>query len=75
MAQQNLTPEEEALARRLYAEFFTMCPGKRNPSDINTPEKAQFLIMKGFEQIRLMQRARKAKYPFTRPDEVETDDE
>lgn len=66
---QTLTPEEEAEARALYDEFWQTYPTQRNPSDINTPEKASFLIQKGFERIRLMQRARKQAYDFTRPDE------
>ena len=36
-----------------------MYPKQLNPSDINMPEKATFLILKGFERISLMQRARK----------------
>jgi hypothetical protein len=66
---QSLTPEEEAEARALYEEFWVRYPMQKNPSDINTYEKATFLVMKGFEKIALMQRARKAAYPFTRPDD------
>lgn len=66
---QTLTPNEESEARDLYEEFRRLYPTQKNPSDINTPEKATFLILKGFERIALMQRARKQAYPFTRPDE------
>ena len=48
-----------------------MYPAQKNPSDINTPEKANFLILKGFERIRVMQQARKQAYEFTRPEEEE----
>jgi hypothetical protein len=65
---QTLTPQEESKARKLYDEFWRLHPDQLNPSDINTPEKATFLIMKGFERIALMQRARKQAYSFTRPE-------
>lgn len=68
---QTLTTTEENEARKLYEEFWRMYPTQKNPTDINTPQKANFLILKGFEKIRLMQRARKQKYDFTRPDEPE----
>jgi hypothetical protein len=61
-----LTPDEEAEARDLYEEFWKMYPKQSNPSDINTLEKANFLILKGFERVALMQRARKDGYSFTR---------
>ena len=74
MTAQTLTAAEEALARKLYQEFWQLYPQLKNPTDINTPEKASFLIMKGFENIRLMQRARKQAYDFTRPSEDDADD-
>jgi hypothetical protein len=67
---QTLSPQEESEARALYEEFWRMYPDQKNPSDINTPEKAAFLIVKGFERISIMQRARKQAYGFTRPDEA-----
>jgi hypothetical protein len=63
---QSLSLEEESEAEALYEEFWRMFPTQPNPSDINTPEKATFLVLKGFERISLMQRARKQKYRFTR---------
>ena len=66
---QSLSPEEVQAAQVLYEEFWAKYPNQKNPSDINTPEKASFLILKGFERIHLMQRARKQAYPFTRPDD------
>ena len=69
MAKQTLTESDQAEAKALYEEFWAMHPDIRNPSDINRVEKANFLILKGFEQIRLMQRARKQAYDFTRPEE------
>lgn len=65
-SKQSLTPDEEAEARALYEEFWNMHPGMKNPSDINKVEKADFLTLKGFEKIRLMQRARKQSYGFTK---------
>lgn len=66
---QCLDPNEETEAKALYEEFWKMYPKQLNPSDINTPEKATFLILKGFERISLMQRARKQGYAFTRLEE------
>lgn len=63
---QTLTSEEEAEARKLYEEFWKLYPNQQNPSDINTAEKANFLMLKGFESISLMQRARKQAYDFTK---------
>jgi hypothetical protein len=71
---QSLTPEQEEEAKALYQEFWRLYPHLRNPTDINMPEKAHFLIIKGFERIRLMQQARKQKYLFTRPDEDDPDE-
>ncbi len=71
---QTLSPEEEAEARALYEEFWARYPNIKNPTDINKIEKANFFILKGFEKIRLMQRARKQAYEFTRPDEDDADE-
>lgn len=71
-----MTPAEDQEAKALYEEFWAI-PGNeliKNPSDINRVEKAHFLMLKGFERIRLMQRARKQARPYTRPDEVESED-
>jgi len=66
MAKRTLSSKDEKEARALYDEFWRMYPTQPNPSDINTPEKASFLILKGFQRISLMQRARKQRYPFTK---------
>ena len=71
---QSLTPEEEAEARTLYEEFWSMHPDIKNPTDINRIEKAYFLILKGFQKIRLMQKARKQAYDFTKPHEDDADE-
>lgn len=63
---QTLSEAQVELARALYEEFWSLYPTQKNPTDINTPQKASFLVMKGFENIRLMQRARKQRYDFTR---------
>ena len=67
MGNQTLSEADQAEAKALYEEFWEMHPDIKNPSDINRVEKANFLILKGFEKIRLMQRARKQAYDFTRP--------
>ena len=68
VTEQTLTAEEEALARSLYEEFWQQHPTLKNPTDINMVEKANFLVLKGFENIRLMQKARKQAYDFTKRD-------
>ncbi|PHQ34579.1 hypothetical protein [Rhodopirellula bahusiensis] len=73
MGSQSLSSEDEQRARELYEEFWALHPEIKNPSDINHPAKANFLIQKGFESIRLMQRARKQAYDFTRPHEADPD--
>ena len=65
----SLNTEEQVAAKALYDEFWRMHPNQKNPSDINTEEKAYFLMLKGFEKIRLMQKARKQAYSFTKPHE------
>jgi hypothetical protein len=66
MSKQTLTNKEVEEAKKLYEEFWSIYPNIKNPSDINSPEKANFLIKKGFESIKLMQRARKQAYNFTK---------
>ncbi len=66
MSKQTLSPKEEKKAKSLYAEFWKIYPKIKNPSDINSPEKATFMITKGFESIQLMQKARKQAYSFTK---------
>ena len=63
---QTLSAEDAEKAKALFVEFWKMFPTQSNPTDINTSEKAQFLILKGFESIRLMQAARKQGYDFTK---------
>jgi hypothetical protein len=70
----SLTPEQEAEARALFAEFFATHPSLRNPTDINHRDKAFFMFVKGWEKFRLMQRARKQGLDFTRPGEDDADD-
>ncbi len=66
MIKKTLTASEEKKAKKLYKEFWKINPNMKNPSDINKQEKADFLKEKGFESIRLMQKARKQKYSFTK---------
>lgn len=63
---QTLSTEDVEKAKALFAEFWNMFPTQSNPTDINTVEKAHFLVLKGFENIRLMQAARKQGYDFTK---------
>jgi hypothetical protein len=64
-----MTIDEDKMAEKLFNEFWKKYPHIKNPTDINMTEKAEFLVLKGFESIRLMQRARKQKKPYSRPDE------
>ena len=73
-SKQTLSAAEEAEARMLYEEFWSMYPNIKNPSEINTNEKAFFLKLKGVQKIRLMQTARKQAYEFTKPHEVDADE-
>lgn len=66
MSKQTLTPSEVKKAKSLYKEFWSMYPDIKNPSDINSQEKADFLLKKGFDNISLMQKARKQAYKFTK---------
>ncbi len=66
MSKKTLSTSEESKAKKLYKEFWKINPNMKNPSDINKPEKADFLTKKGFENIRLMQKARKQGYKFTK---------
>lgn len=66
MSKQTLTTSEVKKAKSLYKEFWSMYPDIKNPSDINSQEKADFLVKKGFDNISLMQKARKQAYKFTK---------
>jgi len=66
MSKQTLTPSEIKKAKSLYKEFWSMYHDIKNPSDINSQEKADFLVKKGFDNISLMQKARKQAYKFTK---------
>ena len=66
MSKKTLTDSEKKEAKKLYQEFWELNPDMKNPSDINKQEKADFLKKKGFENISLMQKARKQKYNFTK---------
>ena len=68
-----LNKKEERLAKSLFQEWFLEKNGGKNPSDVNTFEKYMFSIKKGWENLELMQRARKANtdkngypYPWTK---------
>ena len=61
-----LMSEEKATACKLYEEFWEIYPDVHDPSCIDTIEKAYFLILKGFESIRLMQKAKEQKPYFRR---------
>lgn len=58
-------PEQEALsstlwsarAAWLFSEFKRMCPLQTKPATIDSIEKARFFIMKGYEDISLLQAA------------------
>jgi hypothetical protein len=60
-----MTQQQIQKVRALYKEFYKLYPEQTNPSYIDTIEKAEFLIQKGFEDIHLMQIAHKLGYLFT----------
>lgn len=64
-----LTDDDQATARELYRKWFALHPTTKNPSDINSKAKFDFAFSIGWENLRLMLRARKANvktyaYPF-----------
>lgn len=61
-----LSKADEKKAKALYKKFRRQYPGVKNPSDINTKKKAEFLLLVGWEAISLMQKARKKGYAFTK---------
>jgi len=70
-----MTPEEQDKAKTLYGEWFAKYPGVKNPSDINCQTKYDHFMKAGWENLQLMQRARKSnvkKYgypsPWTKPE-------
>ena len=52
--------------KKMYEKFWNMNPGILNPTDINSEEKHNFCKTLTYEELSLMQRARKQAYPFTR---------
>jgi len=66
MSRQNLTNEDEKKAKKLYEEFHKKYPDIKNPTDINSEEKYNFFMNKSYEELSLMQRARKQAYSFTK---------
>ena len=64
-----LSEQEEEKAKKLYKEFWDKYPNIPNPTDINTKEKFDFFKTKTYEDLQLMQQARKIgskTYPFTK---------
>jgi hypothetical protein len=64
-----LTDEEQITAKDGFRLWFKNHPGKANPTDINSLEKFVWLRSISFEELQLMQRARKCNtkkfgYPF-----------
>jgi hypothetical protein len=64
-----LTESDQAAAKELYRKWFALHPAVKNPSDMNSKAKFDFAGSIGWENLRLMQRARKANvktygYPF-----------
>lgn len=67
-----MKPRDIRTAEKLYKRFWSLYPDQLNPTDINTPEKAAFLILVGYENLKLMQQARKDRLLFTRPNPIGT---
>ena len=65
-----LNSEEEIIAKKLYKNFFNQYPNLKNPSDINCEEKYYFALGIGWQNLQLMQKARKnniKKYDYPYP--------
>jgi len=68
MSNQALSKQEETKAKELYRKFWNQNPNIPNPTDINSKEKHDFCKTISYEDLSLMQRARKigaTTYPFT----------
>ena len=50
----------------LFDEWFIENPDIKNPSEINSEEKALFLLRKGWNSIKVMQTARKKGFEWTK---------
>ncbi len=57
---------KEIECRELWDEFKLTCGGQGSPVVVNTVEKAEFFIMKGFEKVMLMNQAEKEGLGFSR---------
>jgi len=66
MNNQTLTTVEEVKAKQLYNDFWSINPKILNPTDINSQEKYDFFMKKSYEDLSLMQKARKQAYSFTK---------
>ncbi len=68
----NLTNRQQTQAQEDYGWFFMLYPDSKNPTDMNTQEKWDFVQAIGFERYSYMLAARKAKtkyrLDFTKPD-------
>lgn len=65
----SMSPEDAAMAKLLFKEWFERYPNIENPTDINKKEKHEYMAEIGWKQFQLMQRARKTNtkvygYPF-----------
>jgi hypothetical protein len=66
MSNQILSEEDKEKAKELYSRFWKQYPDIQNPTDINTEEKHNFCKTITYEELSLMQRARKQAYTFTK---------
>lgn len=51
----------------LFKEWFRLHPDQKNPTDLNTQEKWDWMMNKGFPAFRVMQQARKRGEEWSRP--------
>lgn len=70
-----MTPEETAIAKGSFRDFYREHPGVRNPTDINSSEKWHFYASRGWGTLSLMIKARKFNqtangfpFPWTKPE-------
>jgi|APSaa5957512493_1039668.scaffolds.fasta_scaffold184864_1 hypothetical protein len=70
-----MTQEDQDKAKALFKAWFAQHPDVKNPSDINCQTKYDYFMKSGWENLQLMQRARKSNVeqygypsPWTKPE-------
>ena len=66
MSWKHLDEEARQLAESDYRTFFLLHPGQKNPTDVNTDQKWEFIGIVGRKRFAAMQAARKAGLSWTK---------